>query len=132
MSSTNLTKLIEIKGIGKAVSEKLVNYFGSEQRALEAIEQLEVNELAQIEGIGENGAIRIIRSAYAVRTDERIEDFLRTQDIHAIYENILKLFQQRSWTSLTKAKTLIRLVPLPKTQFDRLIIRQKQHQSYVE
>ena len=132
MSSTNLTKLIEIKGIGKAVSEKLVNYFGSEQRALEAIEQLEVNELAQIEGIGENGAIRIIRSAYAVRTDERIEDFLRTQDIHAIYENILKLFQQRSWTSLTKAKTLIRLVPLPKTQFERLIIRQKQHQSYVE
>ena len=131
-SSPSITKLTDIKGIAKAVSEKLINYFGSEQRALDALEQLDVNELSQIDGIGENGAIRLIRSAYAARTDERIEDFLRTSDIHSMYENLLKLFQQRSWTSLTKAKTLIRLVPLPNSQFQRLLTRQNQHRSFVD
>ena len=42
----------EIKGIGKKVEENLVDYFGSEEEAVDAIINGRISEIGNIPGIG--------------------------------------------------------------------------------
>ncbi|MFW9930221.1 MAG: helix-hairpin-helix domain-containing protein [Candidatus Thorarchaeota archaeon] len=124
-------KLIDIKGIGKIVSEKMINHFRNEENAIQAIKSMDINELAKIDGLGQNGAIRIIRAAHNTLTGESIESFLRSTDIIAIYEQLLKIIQNYAWTSYSKSKSYISLLPLSKAYFDRLLERQNSFKSFV-
>ena len=123
-------KLLEIKGVGKIVSEKLINHFRSETNAILAIESKNINELSKVDGLGQNGAIRIVRAAHDALTGENIDSLLSTPDIQFIYDNLLKIFQSYCWTSYSKSKCYIDLIPLPKKHFARLIKRQSLFRNY--
>ena len=129
-------KLLEIKGVGKIVSEKLIHHFRSESNAISAIESKNISELSKVDGLGQNGAIRIVRAAHNALTGEKIDSLLSTPDVQTIYDNLLKIFQTYCWTSYSKSKCYIDLIPLPKHLFSRLTQRQslfkKYYQFYLE
>ncbi|MHA1992553.1 MAG: MutS-related protein [Candidatus Hodarchaeales archaeon] len=125
-------KLTQIRGIGKVVSEKMIHHFRSESNAVQAIKAMNLSELAKVDGLGQNGAVRIIRAAHNVLTGENLDSLLRSSDVQMIYENLLKIFQSYCWTSYAKSKCYIDLLPLPQEHFDSLKKRQNLFKTYYD
>ncbi len=119
-----VTTLSEIKGIGQALKEKLIEHYGSEEEALEAIRQGDVAGLSSIEGIGERFAVKIVRTLYMKEHNENIEDFLKTPDSVSLYEKVLAFIRQYANTNYARSKIVL-LFPLPAKQLEKILSRQE-------
>lgn len=111
----SITKLIDIPGVGKNVSSLLIQYFGSEKAALDAIFGKRIIEIASVPGVGRSKAIRIVRSAVEKQYGVRMVDILKTEDIQKIYFKIIEIISEYAQTEATRA-ILPLYFPLPSSK----------------
>lgn len=118
-----INRLLEVQGIGKGVSQKLIEHFKDENSALKALKETNISAISEIEGFGEKMATRLVRSYHSALTGEKLSDFLKTPDSVNIYNKIISLLQQNGITTYSKARALL-LTPLPNEKLE--IIKKRQ------
>lgn len=122
-----ITKLRDIRGVGPSVEDKLISYFGSEEKVLIAIRGSRIAEISSIDGIGEKFALGICRNLHYQETGEQIEDFLKTEDTINIYNKIIEIIQEYSNTSFSRSKLFLNF-PLPISSVEKIREKQKSAQ----
>ena len=63
ISTQPLSSLRELHGIGERVADRLVEHFGSEDAALQAICEGDIASLSEVNGISHNFALSLARDA---------------------------------------------------------------------
>ena len=121
---TEIKQLTDIPGVGKILATNIVKHFGSEEKAIEAIKSGQITELASVSGLSQNKAISIVRRAYEVLLDAKLDDVLTTADVRNIYDKIIELISRRyARTSYAKNKLYL-YFPLPSSKLDVILDRQ--------
>ncbi len=100
-------KLTDLQGVGKKTAERIITQYGSEEAALQAIEDADLAGLCQIEGIGERFALGLIHSMSAKKLGARIQDVLQTKDSLTIYHQLIDMLGQYAMTPFTRNKLLL-------------------------
>ncbi len=108
-------KLTDFYGVGKKTAKILIEKFGSEKRAVEAITKAKIEELEKI-GISTKHSLRIIKNAVHA---EKLKIF-KTKDAKRIYEEILKIISEFAITDATKKRIML-LVPMEKEEIEKSI-----------
>ena len=80
-------KLIEIPGIGARIKEKLIDRFGSEEAALEAILKGDVASLLDV--VSERQALSMVQRTKGRKYGAEPESFLATEESNRIYQNLI-------------------------------------------
>ncbi|MEX2752793.1 MAG: hypothetical protein Q6366_013115 [Candidatus Freyarchaeota archaeon] len=114
-----VTSLGEIKGIGKKVEEKLVEYFGSEEEALEAVLNARISEIGAIPGIGLGKAFQIVKNAYEYVEGVTSSQVLKTEDIEKIYNHLIEIAQSYARTAYARNKMML-YWPLPPSKIEKI------------
>jgi len=121
----NVERLGQIPGIGEKVSKSLIDHFGSEEKALKAIFEGRVTEIASAPGMSLGRAISVVKRAFELKEGVKLEDVLKTGDVRNIYDRVIKLIQQYACTNYAKMRLLL-YYPLPASKIDKI----KQRISY--
>ncbi len=115
-------RLDDIEGVGEKIKGRLVEFFGSEEEAVNAILDGRVAEIASIPGVGLSKAYSIVRSAWELVEGVRWDSVLKTEGVRRIYEDMLKIVQEYAQTEYAKHK--LRLFwPYPASKIERVIGR---------
>lgn len=114
-----MASLEKIKGIGKKVEEKLVEYFGSEEEALDAVLNGRISEIGAIPGIGLGKALQVVKNAYEHVEGVTSSQVLKTDDIQEIYNHILEIVRSYAKTTYAKDKMML-YWPLPASKIDKI------------
>jgi dsDNA-specific endonuclease/ATPase MutS2 len=126
--------LTDLPGVGVKTAERIINHYGSEEFALQAIEDADLAGLCQIEGIGERFALGLIHNLSARRLGASIHDVLATQDSIDIYNRLISMLGQYAMTSFTRNQLLL-YYPLSKkfrSEIDRRVNFFSQAKGVVE
>lgn len=129
--SQPLISLREINGIGEKVAEKLVEYFGSENAALQAICDGDIASLSEVSGISHNFALTLARDAKSRVEGCSISDFLKTKEAIDLYSRLLELIKGFAHTGHARDKLNL-FYPLPATRMDLVRERQVFIEGYLE
>ncbi len=100
-------KLTNLPGVGAKTAERIINHYGSENAALDAIEDADLAGLCQIDGIGERFALGLIHNMNAKKMGASIHDVLQTQDSLSIYNKLIAMLGQHAKTTFTRNKLLL-------------------------
>jgi len=109
-----------IQGLGPKISEKLMNYFVSEENVVSAISEARISEISSIKGIGQKLALKIIRKFHSEGL--YCNEILMTDDIIKIHERIVEILKSYAQTQYIKDKFSL-LYPLPASKIDVIISR---------
>ncbi|WP_232840827.1 MULTISPECIES: MutS-related protein [Methanothrix] len=90
-------RLQDIPGVGPRLRERLLSYFESEEMALRAIADEDMNDLRA--AIGERHAIATVRAARGLRYGVSPESFLATDEAERIYRTILNRIAEHANTA---------------------------------
>ncbi|MBU6996809.1 MAG: hypothetical protein HXS41_14815 [Theionarchaea archaeon] len=86
------------------IARKIREYYGSS--AEQIVENLEIEKLMEVPGLGRKTALSILRQAYELKTGERFQDIL-CSDAPDIYENLLERLQEYPCTQHGKNRILV-------------------------
>ncbi len=126
-----LSSLREINGIGERVAERLVEHFGSEDTALQAICEGDIASLSEINGVSHNFALTLARDARSRVEGCSISDFLKTKEALDLYSRLIELM--KSFAHTTHARDKLNLFyPLPVSRMDLVRERQAFIGEYLE
>lgn len=100
-------QLTDLAGVGDALAARLVTAFGTEEAALAAVRDRDVERLAAVEGLGERRAVDLVLAA----SGRRAGDFLRTPRAEALYEDVLDRIRAYANTDAARGRLGL-LVPL--------------------
>lgn len=129
--SQPLSSLREIHGIGERVADRLVEYFGSEDAALQVISEGDIASLSEVNGISHNFALSLARDARSRAEGCSISDFLKTKEALDLYSRLLELI--KSFAHTTHARDKLNLFyPLPASRMDLIQDRQAFVGEYLE
>ena len=95
--------LVEIKGIGAVLADKITKNFGGEEEFLKAVENLEVDRIAGIDGVSQHRAIEIINTVLGNPTGE----FLKTERAVQIYDDIIERILNFASTKYARNRILL-------------------------
>ena len=95
-------KLIEIPGIGARIKEKLIDRFGSEEAALEAILKGDVPSLLDV--VSERQALSIVQRTTGRKYGAEPESFLATEESNRIYQNLISKMAMYARTEYARLK----------------------------
>ncbi|GAB4318410.1 MAG: endonuclease MutS2 [Methanobacteriaceae archaeon] len=95
--------LTKIKGIGPKLAKKITLQMGGENELLKAIQNYEVDRLASIDGVSQQKAVEIINYALG----NPLQEFLKTEQAHHIYEDILRRISEFASTNYGKNRILL-------------------------
>ncbi len=123
-SADRPTRLINIRGIGPSVEEKLKAYFRSESDALAALRQSRIAEISSIEGIGERFALSMCRNLHFQETGEQLQNFLKTEDAILLYNRTIDIISKFANTAYSRSKLYL-FFPLPISALNKIKMRQK-------
>ena len=90
--------LQNIKGIGDKISEKILNSVGGEENLQKIVENVDVEKIANIDGISQRKAIEIMNQLLNNPTYE----FIKSDRAMEIYEDIINKILAYSNTSYSK------------------------------
>lgn len=90
-------RLQDIPGVGPRLRERLVSHFGSEETALRAIEDEDMEDLKA--AIGERQAVATVRAAKGLRYGVSPDSFLATGEAGRIYRAILNRISEHANTA---------------------------------
>ncbi|AKB13633.1 DNA mismatch repair protein, MutS family [Methanosarcina thermophila] len=130
-TSQPLLSLREIHGIGERVADKLIEHFGTEDAALQAICEGDIASLSEINGISHNFALSLAREARSRTEGCSISDFLKTKEALELYSRLLELI--KSFAHTTHSRDRLNLFyPLPASRMDLIQKRQAFIGEYLE
>lgn len=130
-TSQPLSSLREIHGIGERVADRLIEHFGTEDAALQAICEGDIASLSEINGISHNFALSLAREARSRSEGCSISDFLKTKEALELYSRLLDLI--KSFAHTTNARDKLNLFyPLPASRMDLIEERQAFVGEYLE
>lgn len=116
-ASYSFSSLQEIHGIGERVADRLIEHFGTEEAALQAICEGDIASLSEINGISHNFALSLARDARSRVEGCSISDFLKTKEAMALYSRLLELI--KSFAHTAHARDMLDLFyPLPVSRID--------------
>lgn len=131
MSKQKISSLQEIHGIGERVADRLVEYFGSEDAALQAICEGDIASLSEVNGISHNFALSLARDARSRAEGCSISDFLKTKEALDLYSRLLELIKSFAHTPHSRDKLNL-FYPLPASRMDLVQERQAFIGEYLE
>lgn len=99
--------LQEIKGIGDKLSQKILKHVGGEENLQKIIEDINIERIANIEGISQKKAIQIMKQLL----NREEYDFIKSDRAYEIYEEIINKILAYSNTTYAKNRILL-LSPL--------------------
>lgn len=88
----------------RSMAQKIRDYYGDKADAL--VENLEIEKLLEVPGLGKKTALSILRKAYELKTGETFQDIL-SDDAQQVYEDILQLLQEYPCTQNAKNRLLV-------------------------
>lgn len=86
------------------IAQKIRAYYGDEAEKI--IENLEIEKLLEITGLGKKTALSILRNAYQLKTGEKFQDILHN-DAQDVYEDIVEVLQEYPCTKNGKNRFLV-------------------------
>ena len=92
-----------IKGIGDKLSQKIVKSVGGEEKLQEIIENIDIEKIANIDGISQKKAIEIMKELL----NEPAYEFIKSERAYELYEDILGKIISYSNTSYAKNRVLL-------------------------
>jgi DNA mismatch repair protein MutS2 len=95
-------KLVDVPGVGPKIRERLMQHYGCEENALEAILKGDVCDLISV--FSERQAVSLSRWARGVRFGVPSDDFLATDEASRIYEEILSAISIHAHTDYARLK----------------------------
>ncbi|WP_269848590.1 hypothetical protein [Methanosarcina horonobensis] len=104
MSGRNISGLRELHGIGERVAGRLVEHFGSEDAALQAILEGDIASLSEVNGVSHTFALSLARDVRARAEGCAISDFLKTKEALDLYSRLLELIKTFAHTSHARDK----------------------------
>ncbi|MDI9393994.1 MAG: endonuclease MutS2 [Euryarchaeota archaeon] len=117
MSGQNISGLREVHGIGERVAGRLVEHFGSEDSALQAILEGDIASLSEVNGISHTFALSLVRDLRARADGCAISDFLKTKEALDLYSRLLELIKTFAHTSHARDKLAL-FYPFPASRMD--------------
>jgi dsDNA-specific endonuclease/ATPase MutS2 len=84
--------------------KKIREYYGNEAEKI--VENLEIEKLLEVPGLGKKTALSILRKAYELKTGEVFQDIL-SDDAQEVYEDIILLLQEYPCTQQAKNRFLV-------------------------
>ncbi|MCX8206806.1 MAG: DNA mismatch repair protein MutS [Methanothrix sp.] len=95
-------RLQDIPGVGPRLRERLISHFGSEEVALRAIADEDMENLRA--AIGERQAIATVRAARGLRYRVSPESFLATDEAESIYRAVLNRMAEHANTTYARMR----------------------------
>ena len=95
--------LQNIKGIGDKISEKILNSVGGEEELQKIVDNVDVEKIANIEGISQRKAIEIMNQLLNMPTYE----FIKSERAMELYEDIINKILSYSNTTYSKNRILL-------------------------
>ncbi len=86
------------------IAKKIRDYYGGEAENI--VENLEIEKLLEVPGLGRKTALSILRKAYELKTGEIFQDIL-CNDAQEVYEDILQILQGYPCTQKGKNRFLV-------------------------
>jgi len=126
-----IKSLKEIPRIGEKTASRLIEHFGSENKAIEAIINGDLASIAEIEGMTERSAISLALEAVAANEGFNIRDFLKTGETHEIYKKIMAMISDCAHTDYARSKLQL-YFPYPSGKKDRIFKLQKELESIID
>ncbi len=120
-----ITSLKSIPRIGEKTARRLIEHFGGEKQALDAIMNHDIAALCELEGMTEKSAIALVLEVIALDEGAGIRDFLRTNEAYEIYERILELIKDAAHTGHARSKLNL-YFPYPAHKKDKIEKTQKE------
>jgi hypothetical protein len=114
-----IERVDQIPGVGEKLASKVIQVFGSEGAALEAIKNAQAARLASIPGVGSRTALSIIQEAYKIREGISPYEVLKTEDVRRLYHQIVEILQSYANSSFAKDKLSL-YYPLPSTKTEQI------------
>jgi len=99
-----ITTLKSIPRIGEKTARRLIEHFGAEKQALDAIMNQDIAALSELEGMTEKSAIALVLEAIALNEGAGVRDFLKTNEAYEIYERILEFIKGAAHTGHARSK----------------------------
>ena len=114
-----IERVDQIPGIGEKLASKVIQVFGSEGAALEAIKNAQAATLASIPGVGSRTALSIIQEAYKIREGISPYEVLKTDDVKLLYHQIVEILQSYANSPFAKDKLSL-YYPLPSSKIGEI------------
>ncbi|MDD3246688.1 MAG: endonuclease MutS2 [Methanosarcina sp.] len=130
-SSQQISGLRELNGIGERVACRLVEHFGSEDAALQAILEGDIASLSEVNGVSHTFALSLARDARARAEGCAISDFLKTKEALDLYSRLLELIKTFAHTPHARDK-LDLFYPFPASRMDLIQERRAFVGAYLE
>lgn len=86
------------------IVKKITEYYGD--KAENIVENLEIEKLMEVPGLGKKTALSILRKAYEIKTGETFQDIL-CNDAQSVYEDILQVLQEYPCTQNGKNRFIV-------------------------
>jgi len=125
------SSLREIHGIGERVADRLIEHFGSEAAALQAICEGDIASLSEVNGISHSFALSLARDARSRTEGCSISDFLKTKEAVDLYSRLLELIKSSAHTAHARDKLNL-FYPFPASRMDLIQERQAFVREYLE
>jgi len=126
-----IQSLKEIPRIGEKTASRLIEHFGTENKAIEAIIKGDIAGIAEIEGMTERSAISLVLEAVAANEGFNIRDFLKTGETHEIYKKIMAQISDCAHTDHARSKLQL-YFPYPSRKKDRIFKLQKELENIID
>ena len=99
-----ITTLKSIPRIGDKTARRLVEHFGSEKQAIDAIISQDIAAISELEGMTEKTAISLVLEAIAINEGAGVRDLLKTNEAFDYYEKLLELIKGFAHTDHARSK----------------------------
>lgn len=126
-----ITTLKSIPRIGEKTARRLVEHFGSEKQAIDAIMNRDIAAISELEGITEKSAISLVLEAIAINEGAGVRDFLKTNEAFEFYERLLELIKGFAHTDHARSKLSL-YFPYPSGKKEKILHIQKEIRTIIE
>jgi len=95
-------KLVDLPGVGSRIRERLIEHYGSEENALQAILDGDVTGLTR--GLSERQALLLVQYARGMKYGIKPDDFLATDEVFRVYQMLIARIESYAHTEYARHK----------------------------
>jgi DNA mismatch repair protein MutS2 len=95
-------KLVDLPGIGSRIRERLMEHYGDEEKALQAVSKGDVASLMKI--LSERQALTLIQYSRGLKYDVKPDDFLATEEVVKAYQMLVSRISGYAHTEYARLK----------------------------